>query len=130
MTYLVDTDLLVDALGGRRHVMHVLNERADDGLAVSIISVGELYEGAFSVSDPKRLLPEFRQFLREYEILGLSDSTMEVFARERAALRRRGMLIPDMDLLIASTAITHGLTLMTRNARHFKRIPNLALDDQ
>lgn len=110
--------------------MHVLNERADDGLAVSIISVGELYEGAFSVSDPKRLLPEFRQFLREYEILGLSDSTMEVFARERAALRRRGMLIPDMDLLIASTAITHGLTLMTRNARHFKRIPNLALDDQ
>lgn len=39
----------------------------------------------------------------------------------------RGMLIPDLDLLIASTAIVHNLTLMTRNTRHFSRIAELTL---
>jgi predicted nucleic acid-binding protein len=32
-------------------------------------------------------------------------------------------LILDMDLLIASSAIHHDLTLMTRNVRHFRRFP-------
>ena len=52
---------------------------------------------------------------------------MEQFARIRARLRRQGQLIPDLDLLIAATAVTHGLTLVTRNRRHFERIPELAL---
>lgn len=59
--------------------------------------------------------------------LGLDESTMETFGRVRNYLRRRGQLIPDFDLLIASTALQHDLTLLTRNTRHFARIPNLRL---
>lgn len=61
-------------------------------------------------------------------VLPLTDPIMERFARIRFDLRRAGNLIPDMDLLIATTAVTHGLTLMTRNVRHFQRIPDLALN--
>ena len=52
---------------------------------------------------------------------------MDVFARTRVELRRAGRLIPDLDLLIAATAIHHDLTLLTRNVRHFGRIPELQL---
>lgn len=52
---------------------------------------------------------------------------MEIFARTRSALRRAGTRIPDMDLLIAATAIHHDVTLLTRNVRHFTRITQLKL---
>jgi tRNA(fMet)-specific endonuclease VapC len=42
----------------------------------------------------------------------------------------RGRLISDMDLLIAATAMHHNLTLVTRNHRHFERVPNLRLYPQ
>ena len=44
-----------------------------------------------------------------------------------ARLRQQGQLIPDMDLFIASTALEYELTLLTRNVRHFERVPDLAL---
>jgi predicted nucleic acid-binding protein len=37
------------------------------------------------------------------------------------------MLIPDLDCLIAATAVHHHLILLTRNRRHFARIPDLRL---
>lgn len=60
-------------------------------------------------------------------MLLLDDAIMERFARIRSDLRARGQLIPDLDLAIAATALEHDLTLLTRNARHFSRIPNLRL---
>jgi len=52
---------------------------------------------------------------------------MEIFVQTRANLRRAERLIPDLDLLIAATAIHHDLTLLTRNVRHFGRVPDLRL---
>jgi tRNA(fMet)-specific endonuclease VapC len=52
---------------------------------------------------------------------------MERFGHTRSQLRRAGRLIPDLDLLIAATAVHHDLTLMTPNLRHFARIPELRI---
>jgi predicted nucleic acid-binding protein len=40
-------------------------------------------------------------------------------------LRSRGLLIPDLDLFIAATALEHDLILLSRNRRHFDRISGL-----
>ena len=89
--------------------------------------MAEVYEGAFGTPDPEATLADFREFLGLYAILPLTDSIIERFARLRAYLRLQGQRIPDMDLLIAATALDHDLTLVTRNFRHFERIPNLTL---
>jgi tRNA(fMet)-specific endonuclease VapC len=47
------------------------------------------------------------------------------FGTIRQGLRRQGQLIPDIDLLIATTAISNDLILMTHNIRHFARIPDI-----
>lgn len=70
-------------------------------------------------------MARFRRFLARLALLPLDDAVMERFAFIRADLRRRGQLIPDLDLLIAATALHHDLTLLTRNVRHFDRIPEL-----
>jgi tRNA(fMet)-specific endonuclease VapC len=56
----------------------------------------------------------------------LDGGTAEVFGGVRADLRRQGKLIPDLDLLIAATALRHNLTVVNRD-EHFRRIPGLKL---
>jgi len=46
MSYLVDTDWIIDGLRGRPLALAVLEERRDEGLGVSIVTLGEVYEGA------------------------------------------------------------------------------------
>ena len=127
LKYLLDADWLIDAAIDKPAAVRTLDHLSSDGLAVSIITVAEIYEGAFGAPDPEATLADFREFLGAYAILPLTEPIIERFARLRAYLRQRGQLIPDMDLLIAATALNHDLTLVTRNRRHFDRIPNLTL---
>lgn len=129
MRSLVDSDWLIDALADIPSAREPLERLAPQGLAVSIVAVGELYEGAHGFPDPEAQLTAYRAFLAPFPVLGLTDPIMERFARERSRLRRTGLLIPDMDLLIAATALHDDLTLLTRNRRHFTpdRFPTLKL---
>jgi predicted nucleic acid-binding protein len=45
--YLVDTDWLIDVINGQQTATQVLADLSDDGIAVGLISYGELYEGAY-----------------------------------------------------------------------------------
>jgi tRNA(fMet)-specific endonuclease VapC len=127
MSYLVDTDWLIDALVGRESALRPLESLATAGLAASVISLGEMCEGAFAFPNPEQHIGGMHAFLSGFAIIGPSDPVMEVFGRERARLRAAGRLIPDFDLLIAATALHLHLTLLTRNVRHFERVEGLAL---
>lgn len=127
MSYLIDTDLIIDALHDHSSALDVLDRLIPSGLAISILTLGELYEGVYRSADPVAHRADMHQFLDGYRIIGLDDPTMDRFARERATLRHQGLLIPDFDLVIAATALAHQLTLVTRNVRHFQRIPALQL---
>ena len=127
MRYLVDSDWIVDCLHGEESAIQTLSQLGPEGLAVSIISIAEIYEGAFAFPDPDRHLSTFRTFLRAFTVLTIDDEIAERFARIRAQLRREGRAPADFDLLIAATSLRHGLTLLTRNVRDFRRVPDLQL---
>jgi tRNA(fMet)-specific endonuclease VapC len=125
--YLIDTDWIIDSLHGQHVATQTLLDLAPDGLAVSLISYGERYQGAYYANDPRAALRGLRQFLRGKRLLPLTKPIMERFGVLRGHLQRRGLTIGDPDLLIAATALEHDLTLLTRNRRHFNRIPDLRL---
>jgi tRNA(fMet)-specific endonuclease VapC len=125
MAYILDADWVIDALAGKRRADTILNQFAPDGITISWITVGEVYEGAFKSPNPGLHLTTFRQFLSPFRILGVNDPIMERFAQLRSALRSRGELIPDFDILLAATALHYDLTVLTFNLRHFTRIPDL-----
>jgi tRNA(fMet)-specific endonuclease VapC len=127
MKYLVDSDWIIDGLASIPSALTPLEQHAGEGLAVSIITFGEVFDGAYDFPDPQSHLASFRRFLSGFMVLGLNDPIMERFASQRYRLRREGNLIPDLDLLIGVTALHYDLTLMTRNLRHFSRIPDLKL---
>ena len=98
-----------------------------DGLAVSIITYGEIYDGIYHGPNQARHERGFRQFLRVARVLPLTRRIMQRFAHLRGDLRQEGRGLADPDLLIAATALHHDLTVVTRNRRHFERIPGLLL---
>jgi tRNA(fMet)-specific endonuclease VapC len=127
MGYLLDTDWIIQALAGRAPARTLLRRFSPNHLAISIITLGEVYEAAFSSSHPQAHLASFRQFLSPFRLFKLNDPIMERFAEMRALLRRRGEIIADFDILLDATALHHDLTVLTFNVRHLQRIPNLRI---
>lgn len=130
MKYLIDTDWLIDYLKGKLAAGQLLDQLVHEGIAISLITYGEILEGIYYGKDPKQQEQIFRAFLRVTPILPLTENSLERFADIRGGLRRQGQLIGDADILIAATALDHDLTLVTQNLGHFRRIPKLTLHHQ
>lgn len=127
MRYLVNSDVVAEYLKGRPGAVDLLTRLALEGIAISLITCGEMYDGIYHGSDPEGTERGFREFLRGGTVMPLTQRIMRHFADIRGELRRRGQLIPDPDLLIAATAIDRELALVTRNLKDFRRIPGLDL---
>lgn len=127
MSYLVDTDWVASALKGRTDAQTLLTTLALEGLAISLITYGEIYEGILYGAEREQHENGFLAFLRDVDVLPLNEDIMQEFARIRCQLRAAGNIIGDFDLLIAATAINHQLTLVTRNLAHFERVPGLSI---
>jgi predicted nucleic acid-binding protein len=127
MIYLADSDLVADYLNGQQAAVALLNGLLPAGLAISLVTYGEIYDGVYGGRNPGAAERAFRQFLRSVSVLPLNRAIMREFARIRETLRRQGMRIGDNDVMIAATAIYHNRELATRNVRHFGRIPGLKL---
>jgi tRNA(fMet)-specific endonuclease VapC len=127
MTYLLDTDWIINLLGGNKDAEEKIQHLDPEEIVISLVTVGEIYEGAYSYTNPQAHLYTFRQFLSHFQLLNLNLSIMEKFAEIRSLLRRRGELISDFDMLIGATALHYDLSLLTYHTRHFTRIPDLKL---
>ena len=126
--YLIDTDWVIDYLNDIERTKTRLEPLFPAGIAISVISIAELYDGIFGGADPARKEQELLDFLaRGIDRLDVDAATATLFARERSRLRRAGTPIGDFDLLIGATALRHNLTLLSNNRRHFQRIPGLNL---
>jgi tRNA(fMet)-specific endonuclease VapC len=127
MTYLVDSDYVADYLKGRAPATTLLDRLFHEGIAVSIVTYAEVYEGIYY--GHHRVVSErgWRLFLRTTPVLSITRSIAKQYAYLRGDLARKGQLIDQPDLFIAATAIEHNLTLVTRNLKDFGRIPDLNL---
>ncbi len=127
MSYLVDNDWVVDWLKGRPAAIALLRQLSAQGMAISVITLGEVYEGIYYGRDPAQNEAVFRRFLKGLAVRPITSRIARRFARISGQLRQQGQLLPQPDLLIAATAIEHGYILVTRNVRHFQRIPGLTI---
>lgn len=125
--YLVDTDWTIHYLNGAPVVVGRLRELRPHGLALSIVSLAELYEGVYFSTDPQGNESHLANFLSGLTVLGLDDEICKTFGRERGKLRQQRKLVGDLDLLIASTCLRYNLTLLTNNRRHFEQVEGLEL---
>ena len=128
ISYLLDTDWIIDYLNGLPGAVRRLDELKEQGLAISVVSLAELYEGIYYSTDPEGNERDLDDFLRGVTIIGIDVDTCKLFGRTRGRLRSTGRIVGDFDLLIGTIALHHNLTLLSNNRRHFELIEGLRLE--
>ena len=124
-SYLIDTDWIIHYLNGQRETVKRLVSLRKEGLAISVISLAELYEDVYYSTNPEGDKKALDDFLTGVSILGIEDEICKIFGKERGKLRKLKIVIGDFDLLIAATCLCYNLTLLTNNIRHFKMVEGL-----
>jgi len=125
---LLDTDVCIEILRGNGHVIEKRLD-TDEGVAISFMTVGELFYGAEkSTNRPKnRYLVE--EFLLTIHIIHTDMEILKKFGELKADLHARGSLLADADILIAAVCLTKCSKLVTGNMRHFERFGNIAIEN-
>lgn len=121
---IVDTDVLIEFLRGNQPSVGQIAALAEAGrLRTTTISLFELLSGA----DEGKKGDPVRSLVNILDAFTL-DRTASILASSiRRSLEVAGQSIGMADCLIAGICIAHDLPLLTRNRRHFSRIPNLKL---
>ena len=127
VAYLIDTDWIIDHFNQVDRTTQKLKELRPAGIAMSVISLAELYEGVHYSRDPVRSQQVLDTFLREIPVLGVDEEICKVFGKERGGLRQQGKTVSDFDLLIASTCLCYDLTLLSNNRRHYEMVEGLRI---
>ena len=130
MIYILDTNICIYWL--KQVSEPLIRKVKSTGLASMAITnsvLAELYFGAYhsgQVEENRRRIERFKKPLRIYAD---DEKSAEIFGRLKAALYKKGRPVEDFDLLLASIALANDCTLVTNNTSHFKRIPDLRLEN-
>lgn len=131
MPYLFDTDAVSEVLRPKPlpAFLEWLRGVPREDQFISAVTVGELYHGAYCSGARERHLTEIEErVLPAVTILPYDAAVARNFGQLRADLERAGTRLDDADLQVASTALHHGLELVTGNVRHFGRVPGLRVN--
>lgn len=90
LAYLVDTDWIIDHFNGIEPITRRLEESRAAGLAISVISLAELYEGVHYAHDPVQSKAVLSRFLKGVTLLPVDEDVCDIFGRERGRLRQQG----------------------------------------
>jgi tRNA(fMet)-specific endonuclease VapC len=129
LIYLLDTNTCVYAIKRDPRVLRSLQEHSPDDFGISAITVAELWFGAAKSSRPQQTRSSVDAFLKPFEVLPFAGEAAEEYAEIRLQLERVGRPIGERDLLIAATAKSRRLTVVTHNVREFARVPGLNVED-
>lgn len=130
--YLLDTNILSEVLKKQPNprLADRLGRTPPSSQFTSCICVLELRYGSQRRQDHQLFWRRIRaELLSRVTILGLSENAAVIAADLLAYLERRGEPIGLPDALIAATALESGLTMVTANIRHFRRIPKLRIEN-
>jgi tRNA(fMet)-specific endonuclease VapC len=125
---LIDTSVLVDL--ERADARAPLAGIEDESSYISAISASELLHGVERAADEGRRARRqafVERVLDTVPVVPFDLDAARVHARIWAKLLQRGEVIGAHDLIIAATALSRDLVLVTRNTREFGRVEGLAL---
>lgn len=126
--YLLDTNICIYFLKGLYDLDNKIEQAGVEHCFISEITIAELKFGADNSGNPARNLKTVKDFQRKFTILPIF-SALDIYAKEKTRLRKRGALLDEFDLLIGATAITNNLVLVTKNISDFERLNKIQIVD-
>ena len=130
MKYMLDTNICIYLIKKKPDsILSRLKAVISEGVSISTITLAELEHGVALSVYPEKNADALTQFLSIIDILPFDARAASQYGLIRADLQRKGMLIGQMDMLIAAHAMTNGYTVVTNNVREFARVDGLFIED-
>ena len=127
--YLLDTDTIIYNLKGNANVRKSLLNHINDSIKTSVVTIMELYYGAYKSKSVAANLAVVKTLEQSLEIIPVGLEVVHIFGLLKSQLEKSGLRLDDFDLIIASCAMAHNLILVTNNERHFRRIEGLRVEN-
>lgn len=127
--YLLDTNILIDFLEETPSVVEHILEVGSRQCCMSVISLHELFYGAHLAKEKKKEyydkeIQRINILLEYFDVLPI-NADGEIYGKIKYALRKKGKTVDEFDMLIASQAVSEGLTVVTDNIKHFENMPDV-----
>ena len=129
LKYMLDTNIVIYTMKNRpEEVRKIFNANAEQ-LSISTVTLMELLYGAEKSSDPAQNTRSIETFAARLRVLDYDSAAAQHTGQIRAELAKNGKPIGPYDQMIAGHARSLGLILVSNNAREFKRVQGLRLDN-
>ena len=131
--YLLDTNILIEFIHGNRTIINRIMEAGFDRCCMSVVSLQELYYGAYKAKEKRQLyfdqeMVRIGKLRERFTVLPLPEEA-DGYGQIKMALRKRGSLVDEFDMLIGGHALTEGLTVITDNVKHFDPMPGVKVEN-
>jgi tRNA(fMet)-specific endonuclease VapC len=126
--YLLDTNICIYHIKGLYDLDKKIATAGIENCFLSEINIAELKYGIECSEQKEKNREKVEKFIKLFRIIPIS-SCLDLYAAEKAKLRKEGKLIDDFDLLIGCSAIANDLTLVTRNEKHFRRLTSIKIEN-
>lgn len=126
---ILDTTAIIDIIRGNPIIDKKLNELNQRNVALFItsVSVFELWQGSVDIHNEEKI-NKIHTLLESLGTFLLDISAAKQAGTIHASLKKRGTVIDPEDSMIAGIAKLHNETILTRNIKHFGRIPALVVE--
>lgn len=129
MSYIFDTDICVQIINKNPTVLKKLRHLPKDKLFITTITEGELWFGVRNSSNYLQNMKMLEKFLAYFQKLDFTSRDARSYSSVRFELQKKGKIIGNNDLLIASQVLERDGILVTGNEREFRRIKDLKVEN-
>lgn len=126
--YLLDTNICIYLLKGYFNLHKKIKQVGEENCVISEITIAELKFGAENSIQKEKNKKNIDLIQNKFTIFPIFPA-LDIYAIEKARLKKKGKMLDDFDLLIGSTAIFNNLTLVTKNVSDFERLEGIEIED-
>ena len=128
MEFMLDTNICIYIIKRKPpDVLERFKQTEISQIAISSVTLSELFYGVSKSSKPEQNLMALTQFVAPLEILPYGDEVAQYYGELRTHLEKQGKPIGSLDMLIAAHALSIDCTLITNNEKEFIRVPHLKI---
>lgn len=121
----LDSTFIIDFLRGKKEAFSAYEKLKNEKLFITEISIFEIFDGIFTKKSKKEF-DKFFEFSEHVEIIPAKSMFALDAAKFRHDLRKKGMIIDDMDLLIVGMMFNFGIKkIVTKNKKHFSKFDGI-----
>ena len=126
--YLLDTNICIYFIKAQYGLNKKIAEVGEQNCFISEMTVAELKYGVENSKTVEAMRKIIDAFIPNFFVIPVYNS-LDVYAKEKAKLRKQGLMIDDFDILIGATAVSNNMVMVTNNVAHLSRLDNIVIED-